>query len=151
MCHVSRLTDTVASLTSSLFTLVYLSSRVIRMRGECDVSLPTMYASTAKNSNDVIDAKSITAAHKFNRTQRGHQNALETAGSMQILTAVGGVYWPVVSAGGLVLWQVGQIAYAIQYTQATEKRNKGLAGCKYLGMLTLIVTNVSFAVSLLTK
>jgi len=40
---------------------------------------------------------------------------------------------------------------AIQYTKPTEKRNKDPGGCKYLGMLTFIVTNTSFAVSLVTK
>jgi hypothetical protein len=40
---------------------------------------------------------------------------------------------------------------AIQYTKPTEKCKKDPGGCKYLGMLTFIVTNTSFAVSLVTK
>jgi glutathione S-transferase len=54
-------------------------------------------------------------AKEFNCVQRGHQQALETYTSFVVLSLIGGIKFPLVSALGGLIWNVARLKWAEGY------------------------------------
>ncbi|KAG8460347.1 hypothetical protein KFE25_011838 [Diacronema lutheri] len=98
------------NLVGSTFTLMGLGFKVSKAREEYGVEYPTMYATGT-------DAKST----KFNCTQRGHQQALETYTSFVACSLIGGITHPYFVAAAGIAWIVGRWKWAGGYATGDPK------------------------------
>lgn len=88
---------------------------MIQARKKYDVQYPALYAPP--------DHK---YAKEFNCVQRAHQNTLENWASVQVLTIVNGIVFPVTSAICNGIWVVGRFLYIQGYgTGDPDKRMLG--------------------------
>jgi glutathione S-transferase len=143
-----------AALVLSTIALTMMGGNVMKGRKLHGVEYPNMYASivTLPDGKVVTNAKDVASANTFNCIQRGHQNALESAFAMMTLTVVSGLAYPKTAALGLVLWSTGAYIYSVQYARGDPaKRNNGVALIKYVGLLTLLVSNLAMSYQLYTR
>ncbi|PSN47492.1 Microsomal glutathione S-transferase 3 [Blattella germanica] len=84
----------------STFVLGWKAMQVGKARRKYGIKYPTMYS--ADNN-------------QFNCIQRAHQNTLENYPQFLMLLLLGGLEWPVVSAGAGILFLAGRIVYAKGY------------------------------------
>ncbi|KAI8462974.1 MAG: hypothetical protein J3K34DRAFT_445749 [Monoraphidium minutum] len=123
-------------IASTAFTAGVLQWQAIRVslaRRTYGVNYPKLYA-----EGEGEDART------FNCTQRAHQNTLETAPAMTIMTCMLGLLCPVTAASLQALWAVGRIVYALGYsTGDPSKRLPGgvVSSLTFLG--TIIATLVA--------
>jgi glutathione S-transferase len=89
-------------------------------------------------------------AKKFNCTQRGHQNSLETLPSFLALLLVAGARYPVTAAIAGVVYNAGKIVYFNGYASGDpSKRMRG--AFSYFGFFTLIGAVVRAGLELLSS
>jgi len=128
--------------TLTAITMQYLGGRVIGARDKYKVPLPHLYA-------DMTACQTDKDKELFNCYQRGHQNALESYAQILMFLFVGGLKHPRLASGAGVLWCLGRILYAWGYsTGDPSKRSQG-APLQYPGLLILLGTTVSTALSFL--
>jgi glutathione S-transferase len=102
--------------------------QVVQARKKYDVQYPALYAPP--------DHK---YAKEFNCVQRAHQNTLESWASVQVLTIVNGIVFPVTSAICNGIWVVGRFIYIQGYgTGDPDKRMLG-AILSHVGDLPLLI------------
>ncbi|XP_060592430.1 glutathione S-transferase 3, mitochondrial-like isoform X2 [Ruditapes philippinarum] len=119
---------------SSWFLLNWLESRTFQARRRYEVPYPKMYTEPY--------------SHVFNCIQRAHQNTLEGYPMFLVLLFLGGILYPKLSAASGALWIASRVVYALgYYTGDPERRRFGAFG--YIGLLTMLVINVIFALKLL--
>lgn len=107
--------------------------QVGKARKKFNIPYPTMY------SPDNV---------QFNCIQRAHQNTLENYPQFLVLLLLGGLEWPVVSAGAGIVYLAGRIAYAQgYYTGDPKKRMRG--GFGLLGLLPLLGATVHLGLRLI--
>lgn len=117
----------------SAFVLTWKAMQVGKARKKFNIPYPTMY------SPDNV---------QFNCIQRAHQNTLENYPQFLVLLLLGGLEWPVISAGAGVLYLAGRIAYAQgYYTGDPKKRARGAFGL--LGLLPLLGATVYLGLRLI--
>ena len=75
----------------------------------------------------------------FNCTQRGHQNTLETLGTVQTLGVLNGLVYPRFSAACLFLYAVGRILYGRGYAKNGPNGRRLGAILSHLGDLPLMI------------
>ncbi|CAL8082502.1 unnamed protein product [Orchesella dallaii] len=122
----------ILAAVASSFLLVWMSMQVGKARKLFNVQYPTMYSPT----ND-----------KFNCYQRAHQNTLEGYPTFLLVLLIGGLEMPVLSALAGLVWIAGKVSYAQGYfTGDPKNRLRGSYG--YLGLLTLLVATLKFAIRL---
>jgi len=86
----------------------------------------------------------------FNCIQRAHQNTLESYPQFLFLLLLGGLEWPVVSAGAGAVYLASRILYAKgYYTGDPKKRMRGSFGA--LGLVVLLGATVRFAFRLINS
>ncbi|XP_069135656.1 glutathione S-transferase 3, mitochondrial-like [Argopecten irradians] len=113
----------------STFVNMWMGMNVAKARKQYEVAYPNMYS-----DNKV-----------FNCIQRAHQNTLEGYPTFLMLLFVGGLQYPLTSAGAGTIYQLGRIAFAKGYsTGEPEKRRWGTFG--YIGLLTMLGCSVGVAV-----
>ncbi|KAI3427201.1 hypothetical protein D9Q98_007137 [Chlorella vulgaris] len=81
------------------------------------------------------------AANKFNCTQRGHQNMLETLPLQLAMQLLLGVFYPRVAAIEGAVWATARVAYTMGYmTGEPQKRMGGniVASLCFLGMIVTV-------------
>lgn len=84
----------------------------------------------------------------FNCVQRAHQNTLEVLPIFNTLLLVGGLKYPEISAGAGMVFLLGRIVYASNYsTGDPAKRTRGAFA--YLGLIALLGTSASTIYSLI--
>eukprot|EP00027_Filamoeba_sp_ATCC50430_P005290 CAMPEP_0168554842 /NCGR_PEP_ID=MMETSP0413-20121227/8004_1 /TAXON_ID=136452 /ORGANISM="Filamoeba nolandi, Strain NC-AS-23-1" /LENGTH=146 /DNA_ID=CAMNT_0008585627 /DNA_START=80 /DNA_END=520 /DNA_ORIENTATION=- len=126
---------------ATFITLQYLGFQVGSSRKRLGVPLPYLYA-------DMTAAQADKKKELFNCYQRGHQNALETYPAVLMFLFVGGIKHPLIAAIGGAIWSAGRISYAWGYQSGDpEKRMRG--GFQYIGLLMMLGSTISLAVSLL--
>ncbi|XP_069697909.1 glutathione S-transferase 3, mitochondrial-like isoform X1 [Periplaneta americana] len=119
----------------SAFVLTWKAMQVGKARKKFNIPYPTMYS--PDNT-------------QFNCIQRAHQNTLENYPQFLLLLLVGGLEWPVASAGAGIVYLAGRIAYARgYYTGDPKKRAYGAFG--YLGLFTLLGATSRFAFRLINN
>ena len=124
-------------------------------RAHTQVPYPAMYASvvTVKGEqySSTADGKP-ESAHMFNAAQRAAQQPLETYNSIVMMGVLSGLKHPIMAGASMLIWTVGSCIYSRNYAQlGAAKRNAGFAPVKYVGLLGLLATSVSFAVSLMIR
>jgi glutathione S-transferase len=82
---------------------------------------------------------------EFLRAMRIHYNALETNGLFLVLLLLSGMYWPMLSIAGGVIYMVGRFVYGIGYMKAPEKRVPG-AVIFHLGELIMLIPSIMFII-----
>lgn len=117
----------------SIFMLMWKAMKVGGARKEFKVGYPTMYHKT----ND-----------HFNCYQRAHQNTLENYPQFLILLLLGGLYNPIVSAAGGVIWCVGRIVYALGYYSGDPKKRIN-GSFAYIGLCAMLYCTVRLATGML--
>ena len=116
----------VFSVLLYIFTLLYISSWVMRAREKYDVQYPVMYD----------DSKPM-----FNCVQRAHQNAIEAAPMFLAALAPAALVLPLPASILSVLYSIGRLLYARGYaTGDPEKRHQGLV--QYVALFGLIGIDV---------
>jgi len=119
----------------SAFVLTWKAIQVGRARKKYNIPYPTMYSP----DNNL-----------FNCIQRAHQNTLENYPQFLFLLLLGGLEWPLVSAGAGVVFLASRIAYAQgYYTGDPKKRMRGAFG--HVGLIALLGATVRFAFRLITS
>ena len=102
---------------------------------------------------DIAVPKYHKNADEFNRVQRGHQNYLEGATSYSIMTLLGGLQYPLLCAGGSVLFCVGSALFMKGYADNTldvkMARYKKGAGIKWIGFLISFVSSIRLGIALI--
>jgi hypothetical protein len=93
-------------------------------------------------------------ADEFNRVQRGHQNMFETLPSVMAMTLVAGLKYPIVSAGLMLTYCLGNWFYLVGYANMAydvkmARYKNPLAVLKPLGMLGSLVACVTACVTML--
>ena len=92
-------------------------------------------------------------ADEFNRVQRGHQNYLEGATAYTVLTLLGGLKYPLLCAGGSVLFCLGSVFFMKGYADNTldvkTARYKRGGGIKWIGFMISFFSSISVGVSLI--
>ena len=125
--------------------LAFVSSQmmggpVMKARKEFDVPYPNLYATKGFHKK----------ADEFNRVQRGAQSILESLGAMQACAVIGGLQYPLVTAGGFTTYIIGSHLYQIGYSDVTldvkTARYKKGGFLKPIGMLAVFVTSCIVAV-----
>ncbi|XP_023725149.1 microsomal glutathione S-transferase 3-like [Cryptotermes secundus] len=117
----------------SAFVVTWKAMQVGKARKKFNIPYPTMY------SPDNV---------QFNCIQRAHQNTLENYPQFLVLLLLGGLEWPVVSAGAGIVYLAGRIAYAQgYYTGDPKKRMRG--GFGLLGLLPLLGATVHLGLRLI--
>ncbi|CAG8721770.1 9235_t:CDS:2, partial [Racocetra persica] len=112
-------------------------------RKKAGVPYPNLYASKEEAEKD--RSKLI-----FNCYQRAHQSTLELYPQFLLTLMVGGLKHPVLSAVGGGIWILGRLVFARGYqTGDPAKRTRG--AFSYIGVLTLLGTSISTAISLLAQ
>jgi len=128
----------------------YFGIKVGKARQKYNVQYPNMYAYPGlKQSSEAENLIGDDDATKFNCVQRAHQNHLEQLPCFLALFFGGMFSFPMVTGFATIVWILGRYAYACGYYQSAEKRMWG--AFQYIGVLTLIVLNVIFAVYLFTE
>mmetsp|Transcript_21905 Transcript_21905/g.36195 ORF Transcript_21905/g.36195 Transcript_21905/m.36195 type:complete len:154 (+) Transcript_21905:109-570(+) len=119
-----------------------MGGMVMKARTECGVDYPNLYATPGFHKD----------ADKFNRVQRGHQNALENLWFFVPAALLGGLKHPIAVAVEGVLYCVGmylyQAGYADTKTDAKSARHTKGGPIKYIGLFGALGAVVSFAGSL---
>ncbi|KIZ01433.1 hypothetical protein MNEG_6530 [Monoraphidium neglectum] len=123
-------------IASTAFTAAVLQWQAIRVaiaRRKYNVAYPKMYAEGEGEEAQI-----------FNCTQRSHQNTLETAPAMLVMTCMLGLVYPVSAAILNAVWSVGRIFYATGYSTGDPSKRMtgaGISGLSYLGCIiaTLVV------------
>ena len=128
---------------------------VAKRRKKFGVPYPAMYATVVtvegKQYSSTADGKP-ESANMFNAAQRAVQQPLETYNSVLMMCVLSGLKHPIISGACMLIWTVGNSIYARNYAQlGAAKRNEGFAVIKYIGLLGLLATSVSFTVSLMIK
>ncbi|KAI3427202.1 hypothetical protein D9Q98_007138 [Chlorella vulgaris] len=122
----------MASVAYTAAVSQWQSIQVMKARKECGVPYPLMYA-TGEGE----------AANKFNCTQRGHQNMLETLPLQLAMQLLVGVLYPRGAAIQGAVWATCRIAYMRGYmTGDPKKRNPGAAICFFSFVGLLLTTAV---------
>ncbi|CAI6334401.1 unnamed protein product [Periconia digitata] len=109
----------LAAATSTVFVATYLGSRVVSYRKAAKIPYPHMYATHEQiTSAPPARAKLLD---DFNRAQRGHQNFLESQGSVVLSMLITGLVYPRAAAGLGATWSVGRVLYAWGYNNGKEE------------------------------
>ncbi|KAF2864760.1 hypothetical protein BDV95DRAFT_632726 [Massariosphaeria phaeospora] len=106
------------SSVSTFAVSIWLSMRVGAFRKRASVPYPFEYASASE-----IAAASPSAARAktlFNCAQRAHQNFNENHPTALGALLIGGLRFPLLSAGLGAFWAVNRVAYAVGYTSGKE-------------------------------
>ncbi|CAG8734872.1 23084_t:CDS:2, partial [Gigaspora rosea] len=121
----------------------YLGFKAGGYRKKANVPYPYMYATKEEAEQD--RNKLI-----FNCYQRAHQNTLENYPQFLLTLMVGGLKHPIISSVGGGIWILGRLFYAWGYhTGEPSKRSRGFFS--YIGVLALVGTTISTAISLLKQ
>ena len=92
-------------------------------------------------------------ADEFNRVQRGHQNYLEGATAYSIMTLLGGLKYPLMCAGGSVLFCLGSVffmrGYADNSLDVKMARYKKGGGIKWIGFFISFFSSIRLGISLI--
>jgi glutathione S-transferase len=113
-----------------MITSIVLGGNVMNARKELDVQYPNLYGVPGVHKN----------ADAFNLIQRGHQNMLESALFYVPLSLAVGLKHPIVVGVGGFFYSYGCYNYQSGYKKSVEDRNKGMALCKYVGVLATLIT-----------
>lgn len=99
-------------------TSFMLGGKVMAARSLYGVKLPNLYATPKYHEK----------ADSFNRVQRGHQNMLETAPSVMVMSLIGGLKYPMVCIALNIAYCVGNYGYMLgkQSSRATPRARPGL-------------------------
>lgn len=111
-------------------------------RKDCDVKYPNLYAVPGFHKE----------ADKFNRIQRGHQNALESLWLFVPSALLGGLKHPIAVAVEGVLYSAGMYLYQAGYANTDKnveaaRHTKG-GPVKYIGLFGALGACISLAGSL---
>jgi len=110
-------------------------------RQKAGLKYPAMYFDNA-------DALKDPEKNKFNCTQRGHQNLLESYTFQLLAFLVGGIKHPRINALLAVLWCVGAFSFARNYaTGEPNARYNGLGGLIRLVLIASLLTGISTVLS----
>jgi glutathione S-transferase len=123
----------IYTFVASIFFLFYLGARVGMARKEYKVDYPTMYDNEKPG---------------FNSVQRGHQNFLESYPFYLGLLFIGGIQYPVLSAGAGAIHLVGRFMYAYGYSTGDVRKRSYGAIFIYPSLIAMIYATVQFALSL---
>lgn len=119
-----------------------MGGMVMTARKDCDVQYPNLYGVPGLHKE----------ADKFNRVQRGHQNALENLWFFVPAALLGGLKHPIAVAIEGVLYCAGMYLYQAGYadTKSDVKNSRHLKGgpIKYIGLFGVLGAIISFAGSL---
>ncbi|KAH9913321.1 membrane-associated proteins in eicosanoid and glutathione metabolism [Epithele typhae] len=99
----------VAAVVSTFYLIAWQTVKVSGARKRAQVPYPYLYAEKA-------DASARKEAMVFNCTQRAHQNTLEVYPVIVAATLIGGLQYPVVSAGLCGAWVMNRILYTVGYS-----------------------------------
>ncbi|CAO1614094.1 unnamed protein product [Parajaminaea phylloscopi] len=102
-------------------------------RKRAKIPYPQIYADTAEAAADPVK-------HKYNCTQRAHQNTLETVPTFFLCLFLAGIRHPRLAAGAGFAWIVGRLFYTLGYSSGVVKRRTTGFGISFLALLTLQVT-----------
>ncbi|KAG2710865.1 hypothetical protein I3760_04G049200 [Carya illinoinensis] len=124
-----------------LYCLVnfWMAGQVGKARKRFNVPYPTLYALESDNK----DAK------LFNCVQRGHQNSLEMMPMFFTLMMLGGMRHPCTCAALGLLYTVSRVFYFKGYATGDPQKRLTVGKYGFLALLGLMVSTVSFGVSLL--
>lgn len=79
---------------------------------------------------------------------RVHYNAVEGLPLYIVFQIVAGLWWPMYSVIGGLLWIVGRALYASGYMKHPDNRGLG-AGIFHLGELVLLIGTIAFSLNLI--
>ena len=108
----------VLSATLSTFIGQWHSINTGKYRKAAKIPYPNAYASAA-------DAKDNKALHLFNCAQRAHVNYLEHHSVFLVGLLIGGLKYPMVSAGLGLSWCLARVMYTLGYTSESKPDGKG--------------------------
>eukprot|EP01098_Paradermamoeba_levis_P007629 TRINITY_DN3164_c0_g1_i1.p1 TRINITY_DN3164_c0_g1~~TRINITY_DN3164_c0_g1_i1.p1 ORF type:complete len:163 (-),score=24.00 TRINITY_DN3164_c0_g1_i1:44-472(-) len=129
----------VLTAVSSAFVLLWQGFQVNKARKKYRVEYPTMYADSSNPDQKI-----------FNCIQRAHQNTLENYPQFLMFLFSGGIAHPVIASLAGVVFLAGRVAYSLGYYSGDpSKRQRG--GFGYIGLITLLLCSLHFAVSLLSS
>ncbi|KAL5574327.1 hypothetical protein UlMin_023924 [Ulmus minor] len=121
------------------FLNFWMASQVGAARRKYKVPYPTLYASESENKN----------ANLFNCVQRGHQNSLELMPIFLMMTILGGLRHPCVSAGLGLLYIVTRYFYFKGYSTGDPQKRLTIGKYGFLTLFGLMGCTISLAISLL--
>jgi glutathione S-transferase len=131
-----------ANIVGLLFTNGYLGAKVMAAREKFNVPYPNMYATPGYHKE----------ADAFNRVQRGHQNYFELLLLFTICNLTGGLKYPLVNVGAVVLFSLGSILYQAGYSDTALDVNvarfKKGGPIKYIGAFTSLGTALAVCASI---
>lgn len=122
----------IASLGLTAAVLTWMQTSVGKARVAAGVKYPKAY-SDGKTEED----------NKFNCAQRAHQNSLETAPTMMVLTGLMGLTAPLASAAVLMVFNLARIVYFLGYSSGDpSKRTPGSAASFFIFLGTFVAALV---------
>ncbi|XP_030953195.1 microsomal glutathione S-transferase 3 [Quercus lobata] len=121
------------------FLNFWMAAQVGRARKRFKVPYPTLYASESENKE----------AKLFNCVQRGHQNSLEMMPVFFMLMILGGLRHPCTCAVLGLLYTVTRFFYFKGYSTGDPQNRLTIGKYGFLALLGLMVSTISFGVSLL--
>lgn len=126
------------------FMMLSLGMLVSKARKEFGVEYPTLYANVEKGT-DQEKKDALT----FNSCQRAHQQALETAWLVTLLSLTGGIQYPVTMTLAGALYLKARSDYAAGYRLAVSKRYDGWARHVWTPLIWGAFTTSAVAISML--
>ncbi|KAK4602799.1 hypothetical protein RGQ29_011698 [Quercus rubra] len=121
------------------FLNFWMAAQVGRARKRFNVPYPTLYASESENKE----------AKLFNCVQRGHQNSLEMMPVFFMLMILGGLRHPCTCGVLGALYTVTRFFYFKGYSTGDPQNRLTIGKYGFLALLGLMVSTISFGVSLL--
>ncbi|KAM4124282.1 hypothetical protein ACB094_01G218900 [Castanea mollissima] len=121
------------------FLNFWMAAKVGRARKRFNVPYPTLYALESENKE----------AKLFNCVQRGHQNSLEMMPIFFMLMMLGGFRNPCTCAVLGALYTVTRFFYFKGYSTGDPQNRLTIGKYGFLALLGLMVSTISFGVSLL--
>lgn len=121
------------------FLNFWMAAQVGRARKRFKVPYPTLYALESENKE----------AKLFNCVQRGHQNSLEMMPIFFMLMILGGLRHPCTCAVFGALYTVTRFFYFKGYSTGDPQNRLTIGKYGFLALLGLMVSTISFGVSLL--
>ncbi|KAL0014883.1 hypothetical protein SO802_001952 [Lithocarpus litseifolius] len=121
------------------FLNFWMAAQVGRARKRFHVPYPTLYASESENKE----------AKLFNCVQRGHQNSVEMMPIFFVLMILGGLKHPCTCALLGALYSVTRFFYFKGYSTGDPQNRLPIGKYGFLALLGLMVSTMTFGVSLL--
>ncbi|KAJ4960723.1 hypothetical protein NE237_020633 [Protea cynaroides] len=118
----------------------WMGFQVGKARKKYNVPYPTLYALESENKE----------AKLFNCVQRGHQNSIEYMPVFFVLLLLGGLLYPVISAGLGLVYIVGRYFYFSGYASGDPK-NRKRGEFNGFALLGLVGCTITLGINLLRK